>query len=62
MESTIDGLLRGLVAPAGANVGLNPQDVALLPTATYKDCDEAKKEERCPICLDDVSAQRLCMM
>ncbi|KAG8898249.1 Ubiquitin-conjugating enzyme 13, partial [Tulasnella sp. 403] len=32
---------------------LPAHQVASLPKSAYKDCEQAKKEERCPICLDD---------
>jgi hypothetical protein len=35
--------------------GLPPSQIAQLPTGVYSECEEAKKEERCPICLEDVS-------
>lgn len=38
-----------------ASGGLSPHLIALLPSLLYKDSPEAQKEERCPICLDDVS-------
>lgn len=47
-------LLSGLTGTPHAG-GLHPSAIAQLPTALYKDSEEAKREERCPICLDDVS-------
>ncbi|KAG8989631.1 hypothetical protein FRB90_002153 [Tulasnella sp. 427] len=51
METIIGGGLSALSPPPPG--GLTSEEIAALPSSAYKDSEEAKKEERCPICLDD---------
>lgn len=51
-QEHIWGLTGGFDGRGG---GLPSHLISLLPTLPYKDSKEAQKEERCPICLDDVS-------
>ncbi|KAG9042827.1 hypothetical protein FS837_010319, partial [Tulasnella sp. UAMH 9824] len=51
MESVIGGTFTAFSPPPMG--GLSPDEISALPSSVYKDSEEAKKEERCPICLDD---------
>lgn len=52
MESVIGGGFAAFSPPPAG--GLSSEEISALPSSAYKDSEEAKKEERCPICLDDV--------
>ena len=52
MESVIGGTFTAFSPPPMS--GLSPDEISALPSSAYKESEEAKKEERCPICLDDV--------
>ncbi|KAG8951387.1 hypothetical protein FRC04_006158 [Tulasnella sp. 424] len=51
MESVIGGGFAAFSPPPAG--GLSSEEISALPSSAYKDSEEAKKEERCPICLDD---------
>lgn len=51
MDSVIGGTFTAFSPPPMG--GLSSEEISALPSSAYKESEEAKKEERCPICLDD---------